>query len=269
MSLFHAIIIGAVQGLTEFLPVSSDGHLVITELFLRSSLRGADALGFDLLLHAASLLALLLCDSCRWTELARGALIKNSAARRVIMLLILGTVPGAVAGLLFKGVIETEMRTLMAAGVGFLVTAAVISGSEFLARKRRTPQCASDHPRISLLQTLIIGTAQAVAILPGVSRSGLTIGAGQMLGLSRADALNFSFLLAVPIIAGAVADAGIGVLRGSIILPALSVCIAGFSAAFLTSVLAIVVLRKLVARHSLAWFALYLVPLGIVLMKLS
>ncbi len=255
VSLLYAIIIGAVQGLTEFLPVSSDGHLVITELFLGTSLRGADALGFDLLLHAASLLALLLCDFHRWTELTR----------RVAILLILGTVPGVVAGILFKSVIETQMRTALAAGIGFLITAAVITVAELMSSVRKTPQSVSDHPHMTLRKTLIIGIAQAFAILPGVSRSGLTIASGQMLGLSRTDALNFSFLLAVPIIAGAVTDAGIGVLRGTIVLPAPTVCFAGFSAAFLTSVLAIVLLRKLVARFSLAWFALYLVPLGIAL----
>jgi undecaprenyl-diphosphatase len=251
-----------VQGITEFLPISSDGHLVLAGTLLGVSLAPRDALGFDILLHAASLLALLVCTSRTWIDLLRRALHKDRHAIRLLVLLALGTIPGALAGLLLEDLIAGQ-RTTLAAAAGFVVTALVLITAELMsARSNRT---TTNIGRMRMRDMMTIGVAQAVALLPGVSRSGLTIGTGMMLGLPRRTAFDVSFLLAVPIIGGAVAKGALDVALGDVVLPAADAAATGFAASFVVSMVAYTVLRGWVARYSLAWFALYLLPLATIL----
>lgn len=262
MQLWHAVLLGIVQGLTEFLPVSSSGHLVIADILLKAPLQGRDALGFDILLHAASLLAILIAYWTTWKKLMFTALRGEKHAWMVIGLLVVATIPGVIAGLFFADAIS-DMRSLRAAGTGFLVTAAVLIIGEYAGRQKKT----SDIPMhsVGIVRALLIGCAQAIAILPGVSRSGSTISLGRALGLTRSNALDFSFLMAAPIIGGAVAKTLLDAFTGEIAFPSLGVSITGFIVSFIVSIVAIGFLRMFVVKKSIAVFAWYLIPLGLVL----
>lgn len=260
MDLLQAIILGVTQGVTEFLPISSDGHLVVVDYLLPGGLDGRNALGFDILLHCGSLLAILIGFRDVWTMLLRGLWAREAAAWRTTLLLAVATVPAVFAGLFLQDLIAGELRTLTAAAVGFLVTAAFLVIGEYVGRWR------SDRTgRMGILDALLVGLAQAAAVLPGVSRSGLTVSTGRALGINRESALDFSFLMAMPIIAGAVAKTGLDLRSGEVAFPSLPASAAGFAASFVVSCAAIVFLRRFVRRNSFAWFAWYLVPLALVL----
>lgn len=259
MEALDAIILGATQGVTEFLPISSDGHLVVAQRFLGIETVGRDALGFDILLHCGSLLAIAVGFRDVWMSLVAGLLRRDASAWRTAGLIVIATVPGVIAGLLLQDVVA-EMRSLTAAAVGFLITAVCLILGERAGRMREA--------RISgptAFEALLIGVAQACAVLPGVSRSGLTVATGRALGVGRESALNFSFLMAVPIIAGAVAKTALDVFGGEVIFPAASTSAAGFAASLVVSLCAILFLRRFVKRNSFAWFAWYLVPLAALL----
>ncbi len=258
MDLVTAVILGVIQGVTEFLPVSSDGHLVVASLFLGGELDGRDALGFDILLHCGSLIAIVIGFRDVWFRLLRDLLLWKSTAWKLALLLVLGTIPGALAGLFFEDVIAGDLRTLSAAAVGFLITAAFLVAGEWIARKRAT----YDGP-VTIVITILVGIAQALAILPGVSRSGLTVSMGRALGMKREDALNFSFLLALPIITGAVLKNFIDSFDGIVVFPPVHVSVAGFGTSMIVSVIAILFLRRFVRTYSFAWFAIYLIPLAV------
>lgn len=263
MSLLYAVLLGAVQGLTEFLPISSDGHLVVFSQLFPLHLEGKNALGFDVLLHAASLLALLLLYARTWWRLLRSPFNGDHASRRLLFLLMLSVIPGAIAGLLLEDVVALRLRTMTAAGLGFLCTAFVLILGERLGK---AGDGRNDGRPTGVWQVLLLGIAQAIAILPGVSRSGLTISAGRLLGLSRPAAVDMSFLMAVPIIGGAVAKIFLDALTGAMAFPPPGVAVAGFVSTFLVSVCAILILRALVRQNSLSWFAWYLIPLGFFLL---
>lgn len=262
MQLWHAVLLGIVQGITEFLPISSDGHLVVVDALFHLPLEGSDALGFDILLHAGSLLAILLAYWVTWEKLIAAALQKNRDAWILIGLLVVATIPGVIAGLFFEDAVS-GMRSLDAASTGFLITAAVLIIGEYVGRQKK----ASDIPMhsIGVVRALLIGCAQAIAILPGVSRSGSTISLGRALGLTRSNALDFSFLMAAPIIGGAVAKTLLDAFTGEIVFPSFGVSITGFIVSFIVSMIAIGFLRMFVVKKSLAVFAWYLIPLGLVL----
>lgn len=258
MDLLGAVIRGAVQGVTEFLPISSDGHLVVVGHFLGETGSGRDALGFDILLHCGSLIAILVVFRDAWIRVLRGLFALDPAACRMAGMIAVATVPGVIAGLFFEDAVA-GMRSLTAASVGFLVTAAFLVAGEFIGRRRaaRTP---------GFVDALLIGVAQAMAILPGVSRSGLTVGTARSLGVERPSALDFSFLMALPIIAGAVAKTGLDAFDGQVAFPPLAVSLAGFATSLVVSVAAAAFLRRFVLRNSFAWFAWYLVPLALLLL---
>lgn len=257
MDLLGAVIRGVTQGVTEFLPISSDGHLVVVGRFLGEAGTGRDALGFDILLHCGSLIAILVVFRDAWIRVLRGLFARDAAAWRMAVMICVATVPGVFAGLFFEDTVA-GMRSFAAAGAGFLVTGAFLVAGEFIGKRRgeRTP---------GFLDAILIGVAQAVAILPGVSRSGLTLSTGRALGVERSAALDFSFLMALPIIAGAVAKTGLDAFDGSVAFPPLPVSLAGFAASLVVSVAAAAFLRRFVLRNSVAWFAWYLVPLALLL----
>lgn len=262
MTVVQAVFVGVIQGLTEFLPVSSDGHLVLADLLFHLPLEGRDALGFDILLHAGSLVALLVAYRTTWTELVTSSIRGNRESLRLVGLLVLGTIPGVAAGLLFSDMIG-DLRSLTAAGLGFFVTGLALVLGERLGRE------GNDEKRPTVTQALYIGIAQTLAILPGVSRSGLTIATGRAFRLPRAQALDFSFLLAIPIVGGAVVKTLLDAFQGSVVFPSAAVSAAGFIASLLVSMVAIAFLRRFVVRRSLAIFAWYLIPLSVLLLIAS
>ncbi len=204
MTVFHAIVLGFVQGLTEFLPISSSGHLVLVPRMLGWE---PHPLSFDVALHLGTMLALLVYFGRDFVRLARhgvaDALIHRHRLRdwssfgRLALLVVVGSVPAVIVGGLFNDLIEqrtrdTRLVIALLAGFGLLMLAA-----------ERWAKQASGVERLDTRWALLIGAAQALALAPGVSRSGTTIAAGMFAGLSRAAAARFSFLLAAPIVVAA------------------------------------------------------------------
>ena len=180
MTIIQSLILGIVQGITEFLPVSSSGHLVIFEALLGMQQTG---IFFEVLLHTATLGAVVVFFF--------PVLRKLTVAK--VTLLILGTLPAAVIGILFKSTIESLFDSVALVALGLLVTAGINLGIAYYLRREQ------DAP-ITWKRALLIGALQAIAITPGISRSGSTIFAGLQSGLSRQQAFEFSFLLSIPAI---------------------------------------------------------------------
>lgn len=257
MSVLQAAFLGILQGFTELIPVSSSGHLALAEQWLHVSIPQG-LLGFDVLLHAGSLIALLLCYPRIWMRILTSPFSKNRADLHLLFFLIVVTIPAGIAGVFFGDFFDA-MRSPAALAIGFLVSALVLILAERIPGRRA-------HSSLTLWEVIVIGLAQVGALPPSVSRSGITIAAGRTLGLSRSAAVDFSFLMAVPAIAGASLFTVVEVWRGTMSVPSLAVSVVGFSASLCASVLAILFFRKFVQRYSTAWFALYLVPLAIILL---
>lgn len=194
ISIFQAIVLGAVQGLTEFLPVSSSAHLIIVPWLLRWQDPG---LAFDVVLHLGTLLALLVYYWRQWLDMGLSLVDGRPLPRRLLFLLIVASVPGAIIGVLLEKQAETIFRSPALIAATLAVMGIVLWVADSIGSKKRKIE------EISLLDALLIGFSQALAIIPGVSRSGATITTARLLGIDRADAANFSFLMATPIIAGA------------------------------------------------------------------
>jgi undecaprenyl-diphosphatase len=263
MSLLEAIVLGAVQGLTEFIPISSSGHLVIVpELF------GWDhpGLAFDVLLHVASLLALLIYFSGDLLDVTRGFFAGDGPSRKLVTLIAIATVPAAIAGLAFGDYFEEQFEDAKASAMQLVITAGILIAAELLLRynEQKTARAGARLRTIDDLRPLdggVIGVAQAVSIFPGISRSGSTIGAGLALGVNREDSARFAFLLAIPALFGAalvqapdLGEGGIGLGAG----------VAGFLASMVTSYAAIWGLIRYLKTRNLYPFAVYCIVAGIV-----
>jgi undecaprenyl-diphosphatase len=241
----EAALLGVVQGLTEFLPVSSDGHLVIAERLLGISEQG---LLFIIAVHVATLASVLLFYRERVTELVRGVLTGRPDALRYGAKLVVATLPAVIATLAFGDLLESTFSSTRAAAVGLLITGAV------LWTTRRT--FASAHQAEPGWSTALwMGCAQAIAILPGVSRSGLTLAAALALGVAPLAAAEFSFLMSVAAISGA----AIWALPELLAAPSghSRVLAFGIATAFVFGIAAIWFCIRLLTRGSLHWFAYY------------
>ncbi len=262
MTLWQAVVLGLVQGLTEFLPVSSSAHLALAPWLLGWQDPG---LAFDVALHLGSLTAVAWYFRRDWAALiaATWQIVQTrriaSPAQRRVLLLIAATIPAGVGGLLLKDYAETVFRhpAITAASL-------IVLGILLWIVDRRAPR---DRELDSMPQrdAWLIGFAQVFALVPGVSRSGSTMTAGRALGLTRESAARFSFLMSFPIIAAAVVLKMPDVLQdGGAVTPLL----AGIVAAAVSSWLAIAVLLRFVVRHSFGVFAAYRVVLGLVVLAL-
>ena len=203
MSTLEAIVLGMVQGLGEFLPISSSGHLVVVPWLLGWP---EHSLSFDVALHVGTLAAVLYAFFDDWKRLllagVRGALAGRPFAdpdSRLLWLLALGSVPGALAGLLLEDRAETTFRSPALVAVTMALMGIILLVAD------RSGKGTADARGVTLRDALLIGVAQALALVPGVSRSGATISMGLLLGYRREEAARFSFLLATPITIGAAA----------------------------------------------------------------
>jgi undecaprenyl-diphosphatase len=194
ISYFQAIVLGAVQGLAEFLPISSSAHLILVPWLLKWEDPG---LAFDVALHLGTLLALLIYYRDEWIAMARSVAGGQSAERRLLQLLIVASVPGAIIGLAFEKQAETTFRSPLLIAIAMAVLAVLLWLFDKLSPQKRT------MGEMTYWDALVIGFSQALAIIPGVSRSGATITMARAVGVERGDSANFSFLMATPIIAGA------------------------------------------------------------------
>ena len=193
MNYGQAVLLGLVQGLTEFLPVSSSGHLVVAQAAVGLTAPGVVV---EVLLHVATLLAVVIVYRTRLVELATGCLRGRVAAWRMVGLLALASVPAAVVGLALQDFFERTFDSLLVVGVDFLVTGCILWST-----RRVAPRASLDEPGATAAGA--IGLAQAVAILPGISRSGTTVAAALWFRVRPERAAEFSFLMALPAIAGA------------------------------------------------------------------
>jgi undecaprenyl-diphosphatase len=254
---FQAVVLGVVQGLTEFLPISSDGHLALTYRFFGAS----PDLSFEIFLHLATLLAMVVYFRADIVKLARafGPAGKGSPERRLASLIVLATAVSGVLAVVMKKVVLEANTSLLAIGAGFLVTSAALVTAEFAARRvqRRTAD-GLGWPR-----TAGIAVAQALATLPGISRSGMTISSGMLAGLDRHEAARFSFLLGIPIIAAANIYEAKDVVTGAVHMPAPLVLVLGFVAAAVSGYVAIGALLKFVRSRPLYAFAVYTAVVGL------
>lgn len=271
MHLLKSLLLGVIQGLTEFLPISSSGHLILARWLFNWHLPEDAALRFDVALHMGTLLALLGYFWRDWVRLA-WAVLRGLVARlrqpspersaderrdeRLAWLLVAATVPGAVFGAAGERFIEETLRQPS------LVALLLILAGLLLLVADRTGRCHRPLEGICWADALVIGMSQALALAPGVSRSGITITAGLFRGLNREAAARFSFLLSTPITAGA----GLLQLRTFLhtgLAPAEAASlVAGVASAAIVGVLAISFLLRFVRRYSLAVFAYYRLALG-------
>ena len=263
MTLFQAAVLGIVQGLTEFLPISSSAHLSLAPWLLGWPEPG---LAFDASLHLGTLVAVLWFFQEEWRRLltatlgmARTRRVEGELQRRVIYLIV-ASIPGGIAGLLLDDLAETTFRAPAITGAALIVMGIVLWAVDRYVRQER------GLDSMSWRDALLIGLAQVVALVPGVSRSGSTMTAGRGLRFSRESAAVFSFLMSMPITAAAVAVKLPEALRTAGMSGPL---IVGVITSGLSGWLAISVLLRYVSRHSFGVFAIYRVLFGAAVLALA
>jgi undecaprenyl-diphosphatase len=251
-----AVGLGVLQGLTEFLPVSSDGHLAIGSWLFGT---GDLPLSMVVVVHAGTLLATILVFRIEILALVRELISGLSKPRayvatdrgRTTIGIVIASVPTAIIGLLLEDRVEWLASIPWVVGVCLLASAAAVA----LTYKR-----TGDKTTLAYWQYLLVGVAQGLAVLPGLSRSGSTIACAMVLGLAGPEAFRLSFLLSLPAVAGAVL---LELLKPGALAELGSAAIISGATAFVVGLAALVVLKRVVERGKLAWFAFYLVPLGI------
>ncbi|MDD2807095.1 MAG: undecaprenyl-diphosphatase UppP [Patescibacteria group bacterium] len=265
-NIFLAVLAGFIQGISEFLPISSSGHLVIFHDFLNFNF--PDNLAFDVVLHLGTLLALLIFF---WADVWRYVVsffssfrhwnVKNNIDQKMAWLLLMATIPAVVVGYLFDNAAETYLRSSALVAIMLIVFGIILYVADrFLLQVKSLNQ-------ITVVNSLVIGFAQAIALIPGVSRSGITIIAGLSQKFKRQDAARFSFLLSMPIIFGAGAKKIIDLMQGQgannsefLILTL------GFISSALTGYFCIKFFLSYLQNHSLKIFAYYRIIIGIVIL---
>ena len=260
MNVLHAIILGFVQGLTEFLPVSSSGHLEIGHALLGSS--GEENLTFAIIVHAATVLSTLVVLWHEVAQLFRGTFttVKWNAEKDYVAKILVSMIPVFIVGMFFKDQVEAFFGNgLLLVGICLMITAGLLAFSEWLQKRRQN----RGH-EVTYKDAIIIGLAQACAVLPGLSRSGTTIATGLLCGVKKESVAQFSFLMVlIPILGEALLDL-LKLLQGEMtsslgVAPA----IVGFLAAFVTGCFACRFMIEIVRRQRLIWFALYCTIIGV------
>lgn len=254
MEILKAVILGIVQGIGEFLPISSSGHLVVVDHLFdaitgRSPVKDADAdMLFNIVVHLGTLLSILI--------VYREAIWKLRLQPRVCLNIVLASIPAGVLGVLFKEQFEVAFSTPLVVGVCWFVTAAMLLIGQRLERNEISYEDLPPH------KAFLIGVFQAIALLPGVSRSGSTITGGLLSGLQRGSAGAFSFLMAIPVIGGAAVLELKDVVTGDVTIGNPVPLLAGGVTAFLVGWLVLRWLVLLIAKGRLHWFAYYCCAAG-------
>jgi len=256
MTIFEAIILGIIQGLTEFLPVSSSGHLELAKVILGNNSVPQESMLMTVVLHAATALSTIVVFRKDILRLLKGVFqFKNNDEFKFSLNIVLSMIPAAAVGVLLDEQIEAFFGgKVLLVGSMLLITAVLLLLAD---RAKKTDK------KVGITQAIIIGVAQAIAILPGISRSGATISTSVLLGIDREKAARFSFLMVVPLIFGKMAkdilDGAFENITGSITTYGI-----GFFAAFFTGILACTWMIKLVKNSQLKYFAFYCVVVGLV-----
>lgn len=259
MDIFQSIILGIVQGLGEFLPISSTAHLVLVPYFTGWQDPG---LSFDIALHVGTLVAVLSFFYRDWIDIFLSSFKTAKTGgwagfkKEKLYYLIMATIPGVVIGLLLEEKAETTLRSPL------LIACALIFGGALLFFMDKKFAGEKKMAGLSLKEAVIIGFAQALAIIPGLSRSGMTISAGLWRGLSRSEAARFSFLLSTPIIAGAAVLKIPELIEAGIDTPMMI----GIAASAISGYLAIKYLLKFLEKYGYAFFFWYRLVLGLIIL---
>ena len=253
MSTWQSALLGLIQGLTEFLPISSSGHLVLLQKLF--GLDVSENIAFDVLLHVATLIAVVI--------VFRRDIMNLFGTRRMeLWMLALGTVPAAIVGLAFREFFEALAENTAVVGAALVVTGIMLFLAGLYMKKGKSDGI------ITWKHALLIGLAQAAAIMPGLSRSGLTIAVAIMCGVVLAEAIRFSFLLAIPaIVGGAVYEMkDLGSMIHSVGWIPL---IAGFVVALVFGIVSLKIVAAAVRKKTFPYFAFYCIPVGVLVIVLS
>ncbi len=267
---YEAIVYGVVQGLTEFLPISSSGHLLLVPAFLGWQDPGAL---FTAIVQLGTMLAVVLyfwrdlvSVGSTWVRSWGDPALRSDLNARMGWYLIIGTVPIVVLGFIFRDQVETAARSLYVVGTTLIVFGVILGVIDWFSRRTRPVGSVGRNDAIAM------GLAQALALIPGVSRSGATISAGLLMGLDREAAARFSFLLSIPAIVlsglyglyglyGEAGASGGGVGTGALVIATITAFIVGYAS--------IAFLLRWLTRHSLQVFVIYRVALGIIVLSLA
>jgi undecaprenyl-diphosphatase len=254
----QALVMGVVQGLTEFLPISSSGHLLLVPYLFGWEDTFLESLAFSVVLHGGTLAALIVYFRDDWRRLIpagvaalRDRSFRDEPDRRLAWLIAVATVPAVIAALLFNDLIEDTVRQ------AWLVAVTLVVGGVILWLADRFGPRTHELDGLTFRGATGVGIAQALALIPGVSRSGIPMSAALFAGLDRADAARFSFLIATPITAMAVAYEGLKLARGEVVGADPVTLVIGVVASFVSGILAIAVLLRYLRTRSFTIFVLY------------
>ncbi len=248
MSFLQAVLLGVLQGLTEFLPVSSSGHLAVLYRIFR--MPAAATMTVVAIMHLGTAAALFVYFRRRLAGIFVG-FRENVQARKMVWYVFLASLPAGLVGLLLESRVESAFSSSLLVGLMLLVTGLVVFLTVFAKTRGR---------QLDWHTALVIGLAQMAAILPGISRSGMTVAAALFLGLRREDAFEFSFLLSLPIVVAAAAKEAVGADWNCL---GLSTSILGGAAAFFSGLVALALLRRAVVNRRFFWFAFYCWAVGL------
>ena len=249
MTIFEAVLLGIIQGITEFLPISSSGHLVIGQKMLGISVAGNV---FEVVVHLGTLGSVLIIFWSDIMQLIKS--LKSATTQKYIIALAIGTIPAAIIGLLFKDIISEAFENIKIVAITLMITGIILLTTRFIKTKLKD---------VSISRGLLIGIVQALAIIPGISRSGITISLGMHLGIAPEKAAKFSFLLALPAIAGAGLLTGVDLMDLSEPTLPWTILIVGFFSSLLVGWISLKWLLGLIRSGKFHWFGVYCVLLGI------
>lgn len=276
MEWFESLLLGLVQGLTEFLPVSSSGHLMIARELLGIELPSDDVfLSFEVMVHAATVLATIVVFRKQIWDLLKGLFaFKYNDETDYILKIALSMIPVFIVGMFFKDAVTSLFEGLSVVGCALLLTSALLFVSDVLSQRKAKSKAetagAEARNGITWWQAFVVGLAQAVAVIPGLSRSGTTIATGLISGVRRDVMAQFSFLMVlVPILGESFLELiGGGFVESAASIGGLSLTL-GFIAAFISGLFACKVMIALVKKASLKWFALYCAVAALLVLFLS
>ncbi|MBF0345309.1 MAG: undecaprenyl-diphosphate phosphatase [Nitrospirae bacterium] len=241
--IFQSIVLGAVQGITEFFPISSTAHLVLIPWIF--GWHGVtESMSFDIALHAGTLIALLIYFFKDWLDILL-------SKHKLLIYLIVATIPAAIAGKLLDKFVEETLRSPLVIAASLVVVGVFMTYVERVGAKQKSVQ------DMDMYDSILVGISQAIAIIPGVSRSGITISTAMMLNQKREEAARFSFLMSAPVVAGAVLLHGLKILHGESAGFDLGVFLCGVIASFISGLLAIKFLITFFKKYSLRTFVYY------------
>lgn len=267
MPLHHAIVLAIVQALTEFLPISSTAHLALFPWFLGWKDPG---LTYDVALHAGTLVAVLVYFWQLWLDMLRAAVPLGNPAkpevkqnRRLFWYLVVATIPAGLAGLLFEHAAETKLRNPMIIGTALIVVGLLMWTGD------RVKTHSIQLNQVSFRDSLLVGLSQAIAVIPGVSRSGITMTVGLFRGMTRETSARFSFLLSTPVIGGAALKEGVDMVQAGLTPDMVIPFVVGTAVSGLFGYLVIAVLLRYLERGTFKIFIVYRIVLGVLVLLLG